>query len=154
IEHWQVPLYTITMARGTVSDDHPLCMGYADPALNRAAYRAFAEADLFVVVGKRIDYRLAMGGPRLFPPNAKFIQIDIHPQEFGLNRALDVAIEGDARSALEALADVTPVAPRTAWLDRVRTLRDEWQASLDASTADAPVFFHALREALPHDVLY
>src|SRR5262245_52978100 len=25
IERWRVPLYTITMARGTVPDDHPLC---------------------------------------------------------------------------------------------------------------------------------
>src|SRR5262249_40141734 len=88
IERWQIPLYTITMARGAVSDDPPLCMGSADPALNRAAHRAFAEADLFLIVGKRIDYRLAMGGTRLFPKHARFIQIDIHPQEFGLNRSL------------------------------------------------------------------
>ena len=74
------------MARGTVSDDHPLVMGYADPALNYAVHTAFREADLFLVVGKRIDYRLAMGGPRLFPEAAKFIQIDIHEEELGLNR--------------------------------------------------------------------
>ena len=28
VERARVPLYTITMARGTVPDDHPLCMGY------------------------------------------------------------------------------------------------------------------------------
>src|SRR5215472_6165590 len=154
IEHWQIPLYTITMARGAVSDDHPLCMAYADPALHRAAHRAFAEADLFLVIGKRIDYRLAMGGPRLFPERARFIQIDIHAQELGLNRALDLAIECDARVALESLAAEPPPAPRTAWLDRVRTLRAEWNAALDASTADAAVFFRALREALPEDVFF
>src|SRR5215471_2370163 len=154
IERWQIPLYTITMARGVVSDDHPLCMGYADPALNRAAQRAFAEADLFLAIGKRIDYRLAMGGPRLFPERARFIQIDIHAQELGLNRALDLAIECDARVALEALAAERPSAPRTEWLDRVRTLRAEWNAALDASTADAAIFFRALRDALPEDVLF
>ena len=47
IEHTSLPLYTITMARGAVPDDHPLVMGYADPALNRAAAAAFREADLF-----------------------------------------------------------------------------------------------------------
>ncbi|MCU1260760.1 MAG: thiamine pyrophosphate enzyme domain protein TPP-binding, partial [Bryobacterales bacterium] len=36
IEAANLPLYTITMARGVVPDDHPLSMGYADPALNRA----------------------------------------------------------------------------------------------------------------------
>src|SRR5262249_53843788 len=103
IERSHIPLYTITMARGTVSDEHPLCMGYADPAMNYAVHTAFREADLFLVIGKRIDYRLALGGPRLFPPDAKFVQIDIHPQELGMNRALDVAICGDARAALESL---------------------------------------------------
>ena len=36
IERTSLPLYTITMAKGAVSDEHPLCMGYADPALNEA----------------------------------------------------------------------------------------------------------------------
>src|SRR5262249_41596294 len=45
IEHTSLPLYTITMARGAVPDDHPLVMGYADPALNPAARDAFRQAD-------------------------------------------------------------------------------------------------------------
>ena len=64
IERTSLPLYTITMARGAVADDHPLVMGYADPALNQAVQTAFREADLFLVVGKRIDYRLAHGRRR------------------------------------------------------------------------------------------
>ena len=88
IERTSLPLYTITMAKGVVSDEHPLCLGYADPALNPAVHTAFKEADLFLVLGKRIDYRLALGGPRLFPPEAKFIQVDIHAPELGMNRKL------------------------------------------------------------------
>jgi acetolactate synthase-1/2/3 large subunit len=152
IERTQIPLYTITMARGTVPDDHPLSMGYADPALNYAVHTVFREADLFLVVGKRIDYRLALGGTRLFPAEAKFIQIDIHPQELGMNRALDAAICGDARMALDAIPDAGPV--RTGWLERVRELRAQWTARLEAAPADAAVFFRALREALPDDVLF
>ena len=30
------------MARGTVPDDHPLCLGYADPALNTAVHTVFS----------------------------------------------------------------------------------------------------------------
>ena len=152
VDRTQIPLYTITMARGTVPDDHPLCMGYADPALNYAVHTVFREADLFLVVGKRIDYRLALGGTRLFPAEAKFIQIDIHPQELGMNRALDAAICGDARVALDGIADAGEV--RTEWLERVRELRAEWAARLEAEPADAAVFFRALREALPEDVLF
>src|SRR5207302_8523139 len=132
IEHTSLPLYTITMARGAVSDEHPLNLGYADPALNKAVHTAFREADLFIVVGKRLDYRLALGGARLFPPETKFLQIDIHPQELGLNRPLDAAIAGDARTALEALsADAQPTGD--AWLLRVRGLRAAWRAQLDAA---------------------
>ena len=152
IERTQIPLYTITMARGTVPDDHPLSMGYADPALNYAVHTVFREADLFLVVGKRIDYRLALGGTRLFPAEAKFIQIDIHPQELGMNRALDAGVCGDARVALDAIPDAGP--PRTEWLARVRELRAAWVARLEAEEVDAAVFFRALREVLPKDVLF
>jgi acetolactate synthase-1/2/3 large subunit len=166
IEHTSMPLYTITMARGIVPDDHPLVMGYADPALNAAVRTAFREADLFLVVGKRIDYRLAMGGERLFPSHARFIQIDIHPEELGLNRPLEVSICADARLALEALLHAagpdrgTTSGPRREWLDRLLSLRTEWQAKLAQSGSDAAAqlhpaaFFRELRGALPPDALY
>jgi acetolactate synthase-1/2/3 large subunit len=162
IEHTSVPLFTITMARGAVPDSHPLVMGYADPALNRAAATALREADVVLVIGKRIDYRLAFGGPRLFSPGARFIQIDVHPPEFGSNRPVDVAIHADARQALDALAEATGPAPWPArpWVDRVRALRCEWQVSLERAADDpsSPMhpaaFFRELRQALPPDVLY
>ena len=161
IEHTSLPLYTITMARGAVPDDHPLSMGYADPALNRAAFRAFQEADLFLVIGKRIDYRLAMGGTRLFPPAARFIQVDIHATELGLNHGLDAAICADARLTLEALMEA-PGRPGGLphWVQRVRALRAEWECELARAAEDrgAPMhpaaFFRELRAALPGDVLY
>jgi thiamine pyrophosphate-dependent acetolactate synthase large subunit-like protein len=161
IERTSVPLYTITMARGAVPDDHPLSMGYADPALNRAAFRAFQEADLFLMIGKRIDYRLAMGGSRLFPAGARFVQVDIHATELGLNHGLDVAIRADARLTLEAL---TEAAGRPGglsyWVERVRGLRADWEGELaraacdDTSPLHPAALFRELRAALPRDVLY
>jgi thiamine pyrophosphate-dependent acetolactate synthase large subunit-like protein len=41
IEKACLPLYTITMAGGIIPDTHPLCMGYADLALNRGALTAY-----------------------------------------------------------------------------------------------------------------
>ena len=162
VELTQIPLYTITLGRGTVSDDHPLVMGYADPALNYAVHTAFREADLFLIVGKRIDYRLALGGARLFPSDARFIQIDIHPQELGFNRQLDAAICADARLALETLADAAGPErwPPRPWLERVRGLRRDWEATLAQAASDAVLPMHPaalyreLSRALPRDVLY
>jgi acetolactate synthase-1/2/3 large subunit len=157
VEDTGIPLFTITMARGLVPDDHPLAMGYADPALNRAAADAFLEADVVLLIGKRLDYRLAFGGPRLFAPSAKFIQIDIHQSEFGCNRAIDFPICADAREALDALAEARTARP---WLERVRALRRDWQQHLDRAAADdaSPIhpaaFFAELRRALPPGVLY
>ncbi len=162
IEQTRLPLYTITMAKGAVSDQHPLCMGYADPALNRAAQRVFQEADVLLVLGKRIDYRLALGGPRLFAPAAKFIQVDLHPQELGMNRALEIALCADVKSTLRALSEAAGRerwAP-CSWLDRTRALRAEWEAHLAACAGDrtSPVhpaaFFAELRQCLPRDVLF
>jgi acetolactate synthase-1/2/3 large subunit len=162
IELTSLPLYTITMARGAVSDDHPLCMGYADPALNQAVHRAFQEADLFLVIGKRIDYRLALGSSRLFNPTAKFIQIDIHPQELGMNRPIDVPICADAKNALQMLAEAAGPQPwkPLPWLDHLRSLKADWEARLAdcARSAIAPLhpaaFFAELKKCLPDNVVY
>lgn len=162
IERTSLPLYTITMARGLVSDEHPLCMGYADPALNKAVHTAFQEADVFLVLGKRIDYRLALGGARLFPPAAKFIQVDIHPQELGMNRKLEVGICADVKPTLSALLDAAGEKswPALAWLDRLRVLRAEWEGQVAAMADDnstplhPAAFYRELKAALPRDVLY
>jgi acetolactate synthase-1/2/3 large subunit len=162
IERTSLPLYTITMARGAVSDEHPLCMGYADPAMNRAAVSAFQEADVFLVLGKRIDYRLALGGPRLFSPGARFVQVDLHAQELGMNRRLDVGICADVKATLRAMLAALGERrwePRP-WLDHVRALRREWQERMaqcaqDTSTPiHAAAFYRELKQSLPHDVIY
>lgn len=162
IERTSLPVYTITMAKGSVSDEHPLCMGYADPALNQAVHKAFREADVFLVLGKRIDYRLALGGARLFSPEAKFIQVDIHPQELGMNRRLEVAICADVKATLRAMTDAIgakPWEPRP-WLERLRALRCEWEQEVarracDRSSPLHPAAFYAeLKKHLPRDVRY
>src|SRR6185295_276990 len=99
-------------------------MGYADPALNQAVHTAFKEADLFLVLGKRIDYRMALGGRRLISPQTKFIQVDIHPQELGMNRPLEVALCTDVRATLQAFIDEIGATawPARPWLGRLSTL--------------------------------
>ena len=162
IELTSLPVYTITMAKGAISDDHPLCMGYADPALNKAVHKAFKEADLFLVLGKRIDYRLALGGARLFSPGSRFIQVDIHPQELGMNRKLEVAICADVRTTLR---DLTAAAgdhewKPLAWLDQLRAWKNEWenqiaeQARSDISPLHPAAFFTELKKWTPKDLIY
>jgi thiamine pyrophosphate-dependent acetolactate synthase large subunit-like protein len=162
IEKTSLPLYTITMARGMVSDAHPLCFGYADPALNQAVHASFKEADVVLVLGKRIDYRLALGGPRLFSAGTKFIQVDLHPQELGMNRRVDVPICADVKSTLRAfVAELGPASWQPLpWLDRLRELRAAWDARVaevsrtDSSPLHPAAVFAELKSCLPPDIYY
>jgi acetolactate synthase-1/2/3 large subunit len=161
IEKSSLPLYTITMARGIVPDTHASCMGYADPALNRAALQAYREADLILVIGKRLDYRLGLGGERVFPAGVRFIQVDILASELGMNRMLDVGICADARATLRALTDGWPGhADWSGWLHHLHALREQWEQTI-AHVADdeslplhPAAFYRELKRALPSGVLY
>ena len=79
-------------ARGLLDDEHPLCFGYADGALNPTA-RRFREADVALLLGKRLDHRYRYGG--VFSTDAKLIQVDPSPAEIGRNRGVAVGIQGD-----------------------------------------------------------
>ncbi len=159
-----LPYYDVTMARGLVPPTWRYHFGYADGALNKAVHSIFKEADVVLVLGKRIDYRLALGGPRLFSPGVKFIQVDIHPQELGQARRLEQAICADVKSTLQAMlpaAGKTAWKPRAAWVKRQSTLRQSWSTELSAIAAahtTGPIhpaaFFAELAKVLPSDVLY
>ena len=159
-----LPYYDVTMARGMAPPDWRYHFGYADGALNKAVHTIFKEADVVLVLGKRIDYRLALGGPRLFSPGARFIQVDIHPQELGQARRLEQGICADVKAALRLMLEAagkTAWKPRTAWLKRQATLRADWSAELagiGAANQSGPIhpaaFFAELAKVLPRDVLY
>ncbi len=149
-----LPVFTMSLGRGVLPDTDPQCFGYADPALNRAAANALAEADVVLVVGKRIDFRLGLG--KFLGKRSQIIQVDIHGPELGLNRELAVSIHGDASSFLRAFP---ALEPRPAWLERVASFGFVWLRSLDEEARDrsAPIhpaaLFRELRDALPPDTL-
>ncbi len=160
MEKTSLPLYTLCLARGAVPDSHPLCFGYGDPSLNRAAQKAFQQADLFLILGKRIDYRLALGGPRILNPQAKVVQVDIHAQELGMNRRLELAICADVKMALATLLDqgrAKTAARRDEWLENLRALDQSWRQQLCNIATDRSAPLHAaavyqeMLPALPED---
>lgn len=161
-EHTKIPVFTITLARGVMADDHPLCFGYADPSLNRAAAQALQNADVALVLGKRIDFRLGLGAARVLPPALKIIQVDIEPAELGMNRRIDLPICADIRSTLTWLSSAMEARQcgSAEWLDQLRGYRSEWEAWLTAAAKEAgspmhpATFYGELRAALPRDILY
>ncbi len=160
----KLPYYSITMARGVIPDAHPSAMGYADPALNKAVHKAFQAADVVLVLGKRIDYRLAMGSARLFSAAAKFIQVDFHKQELGHNRNLEVGICAGVKETLNAFNDALgkEAWEQTEWLGQNIGWRLEAADALtslalrerDSSPIHPASFFHEWRKHVSENMLY
>ena len=122
IERLQAPVYLNAMARGSIPQDHPLFF-------SRTRRGALARADVILIIGTPLDFRLAYG--RRFNPQAKIIQVDIDPTELGRNRDIDVCVEGDAGAVLEQLlAELGDGRPdHNGWL---KTLGEEEEKTLAA----------------------
>jgi acetolactate synthase-1/2/3 large subunit len=82
---------------------------------------AASEADVVMLVGARLKQRLGFGLPPRFSASARWIQIDIEPEEFHRNRRIDLPITADATLAVEQIVEVSRKAGyahpgRHAWL--------------------------------------
>jgi acetolactate synthase-1/2/3 large subunit len=111
IELTQLPLFTEDVARGLVSDDHPLCLGFFERGLNRAA-RLLREADVVVMLGRKQDYTIGYAQPPVIAANARIIQIDPSPAEIGRNRGVTVGIVGDIAAVVDQM---TQEAHKKTW---------------------------------------
>ena len=74
----QIPFLPTPMGKGVVADSHPL---------NTASARSTAlkHADVVLILGARLNWILHFGEPPKWNPAAKFIQVDISPEELGRN---------------------------------------------------------------------
>ncbi|WP_460039448.1 thiamine pyrophosphate-binding protein [Thermaerobacter litoralis] len=111
----QVPVFTSGMARGV--------MAAGDPCFfNLCRKTALAEADLVLVAGTPLDFRLDYG--QAIHREAQIIQVDLDPTELGRNRDVAVGLSGDTATVLDQLleAGAAPKEPgqREAWLARLR----------------------------------
>jgi acetolactate synthase I/II/III large subunit len=112
VEGAHLPLTVNGMARGMLPPGHPLFFP-------RARGPALGEADLIVVVGALLDFRLNYGQPPVFSEDARLVIVDVDGHR--KQRASDVAIYGDLRAALAALAEaVRGTSERVSWLERLR----------------------------------
>lgn len=112
-----MPVMTTPSGRGCISEDHPLSIGQVGLYRTRLGMRAFEEADLLVTVGSRSE-EFQTGAWRIFPPGAKFVQIDIESFEIGRNWVPDVAIVGDAKLVLAELTALLKGREKAEWRRR------------------------------------
>lgn len=102
-----LPVATTVMGKGAVDESHPLSMGVASYFMGhngstRHMRKLIAEADVVLLVGNRTNQN-GTDSWSLYPQNARYIHLDIDPQEIGRNYEADVRLVGDARLALAQL---------------------------------------------------
>ena len=116
-----LPVFTIDLAHGMLAG-HRCTMGYADPALNGAA-RLIAEADVVLLLGKWLDFRLRFGAESVIAADARLVQVAADTAELGRNREPDLAAAGDIAAFTAALvADLHgDHLDFTAWSEKLTT---------------------------------
>jgi len=85
-EHQGIPVFVNGMGRGCLPSDHPL-------AFSRTRGAALGGADVALVIGVPLDFRLGFGAA--IAEGAKLIRIDAEPNHLERNRVADVDLVGD-----------------------------------------------------------
>ncbi|HWI65959.1 MAG TPA: thiamine pyrophosphate-dependent enzyme, partial [Symbiobacteriaceae bacterium] len=91
-----------------------------------------AEADLVIVCGTPLDFRLSYGQSPTWNETCKLVHIDLDPAEPGRNRAADVAIVGDPLAVLLALAGASQPG-RSVWLEKLAAIEETQRAKTQAA---------------------
>lgn len=118
-----IPVGATLLGLSAMPSGHPLYKGMLGMHGNIGVNYNTNRADVIIAVGMRFDDRVT-GNTGLYARQAAIIHIDIDPSEFDKTVKSTVAINGDARAAIEQLTRA--VAPRS---------HDEWCASFDRCNA-------------------
>ena len=153
------PVATTLQGLSAFPANHPLHAGFAlGPAAVPASENAFRDCDCLLAVGTR--FAEIPTGSYGYEPPANLIHVDINPRVFGANYPAAVALEGDARAVLGALAAVLGAAPgaeerKVAVAAQIaadkRRYREEWLAHDSKGRVNPQRFFDSLRRRLPDD---
>lgn len=132
-EQTNIPVFTNGAGRGTLPMNHSNCF-------KAARGKALKEADVVVLIGTPLDFRLKYGKDG-WNPDAKLIQIENDPEELNHNRTAEVAMVADARLVLEAMSEGLQGLDWRDWLDSVREMETPLNQQLDEWTKleDVPV---------------
>jgi acetolactate synthase I/II/III large subunit len=122
-EELGIPVLMNGMARGVVPADHPL-------AFSRARAKALGEADVALVVGVPMDFRLGFG--KVFGPQTQLVVADRAEPEREHPRPVAAGLYGDLTAILSALSGPSGADHRD-WIDALRTAET---AARDQETAD------------------
>ncbi|MEC7984637.1 MAG: thiamine pyrophosphate-binding protein [Myxococcota bacterium] len=114
VERLNLPVFLSGMARGLLGANHRL-------QLRHKRSKALKEADLVLLSGVPVDFRLNYGSPLR---KAKVISVNLDATDLHKNRKPDLPILADPHFTLCALAQLKDYPTRDAWLNVLRDRND------------------------------
>jgi thiamine pyrophosphate-dependent acetolactate synthase large subunit-like protein len=147
----QVPVFLNGLARGCVPADHPLFF-------SRARGTALKGADVALVVGVPMDFRLGFGGS--FGEDTDIVVVGSAPPERAHPREVAAELYGGVPATLAALREQAGGGPeRSAWITELQETENEKRAAEQADLTDdrAPLHplrvYHELQQVLDRDAV-
>jgi len=141
-EELRLPVIANGQARGILPAGHELLV-------TRARKLALGEADLVIVAGTPLDFRLGYGefGGKNGTPPAKVVHVADAPGQLAGHRELDGAAAGDLAAFFAALAGAARPgrACEQGWLPRLQAARDQATAADAGLLASDAEPIHPLR---------
>jgi acetolactate synthase-1/2/3 large subunit len=134
-EKLRIPVLANGMARGVVGADRDL-------SFSRARSAALAQADVALVVGVPMDFRLGFGA--VFGAQTELIVADRCEPDREHPRAVTAGLYGDLPATLTALASAGATSHED-WIGGLRTIETEARAAEAAELADDRTPLHPMR---------
>jgi acetolactate synthase I/II/III large subunit len=132
-----IPVFLNGLGRGCLPADHDL-------AFSRARGTALQGADVALVVGVPMDFRLGFGGS--FGEETKLVRLDVAPNRLLKNRTPEVDLVGDVRATLAALREAAGEGARTKpWLEQLGNVESEKRAAEQEELNDGRSPLHPVR---------
>jgi thiamine pyrophosphate-dependent acetolactate synthase large subunit-like protein len=137
-----IPVFLNGMGRGCLPADHELCF-------SRARGQGLKEADVALVVGVPLDFRLAFGGS--FGDETRIISLDVEPSRLAATRQPEIELVGDIPATLAALreAAASPDGERgragSPWLAALRETESAKRESEVGDLTDDRAPLHPVR---------
>ncbi|MGB0873295.1 MAG: acetolactate synthase [Solirubrobacterales bacterium] len=137
-EELSIPVFLNGLGRGCLPADHPNFFA-------RARSTALKGADVALVIGAQLDFRIGFGGS--FGEQTKLILLNSSPPSKRTERSIDVELIGGIAKSLSGLRSGGPnqIDARANWIAELRTVESEKRAGEEAELADSRAPLHPVR---------
>jgi acetolactate synthase-1/2/3 large subunit len=133
-----IPVFLNGLGRGCLPADHEL-------AFSRARGAGLGGADVALVIGVPLDFRLGFGAS--IAEGAKLIRLDAAPNALSANRAPEVDLVGDIAASLGAIREAVGEGNRRSepWLAELRKVEQDKRAAEQEELNDSRSPLHPVR---------